>query len=340
MKLNLEQIQAVSQGCEEIVLLDEGFEIERFTKAERDAYLTSHLESRIHTTAGVKLRFKTDAGSIYIKLEAKFTCDRSFFALDILKNGEMIDSVKNFEDKDMTGFYSWTEYPLGEYEKTIQLGDGEKEICLVLPYTVRLYIKEVTLVGASYITPVKKEKNILFYGDSITHGYDAAHPSNCYASIISEALNCNALVKAVSGEKFFPELAKIKNSLNPEYVVIAYGTNDWGAGEKEVFNTRSREFIEAIKENYPEAKIFVISPIWRKDNVKENSEIEDIFYIGKKLCQICENMDKVYYIDGWNLVSHDENLFGDLRLHPNDNGFKEYAKNLLSEIKNIFEFYT
>ena len=99
MKLNLEQIQAVSQGCEEIVLLDEGFEIERFTKAERDAYLTSHLESRIHTTAGVKLRFKTDAGSIYIKLEAKFTCDRSLFALDILKNGEMIDSVKNFEDK-------------------------------------------------------------------------------------------------------------------------------------------------------------------------------------------------------------------------------------------------
>ena len=333
MKLNLEQIKSVVQGAEEVILSDEGIEIERFSKDEREVYLTSRLEIRIHTPAGVRLNFKTDAKSIYIKLEAKFTCDRSMFSLDILKNGVLADSVKNFDDKDMTGFYSWTEYPLGEYEKTTPLGDGEKEICLVLPYTVRLYIKEISLDDASYVTPVKKEKTILFYGDSITHGYDAAHPVNTYASRISDALGCEAIVMAVGGQWFIPRLAKIKNTRSPQYVVVAYGTNDWGSGDKKTFDQNSREFIEIIKKNYPDAGIFVITPIWRKDHIKTDSEFEDIFYIGKKLFEICDSLDGVHCIDGWNLVPHKENFYGDLRLHPNDNGFKEYAKNLLSEIK-------
>ena len=36
-------------------------------------------------------------------------------------------------------------------------------------------------------------------------------------------------------------------------------------------------------------------------------------------------------IDGTDLVTHDESLFGDGRLHPNDEGFAEYFENLVKK---------
>jgi len=215
----------------------------------------------------------------------------------------------------------------------VEFGDGEKEIRVVLPWSVRCYFKEINLEGATYITPVKKEKTILFYGDSITHGYDSAHPLNTYAKRVADGLCAEGFVKAVGGECFLPELARVKHSKNPDYIVIAYGTNDWSKNNKEAFDKDSKEFINTISANYPQAKIFVLTPIWRKDSVKETDSFGDIFYVGKHLADICDGLKNVHLIDGWNLVSHNENLYGDLRLHPNDNGFGEYAKSLLAEIK-------
>ena len=38
---------------------------------------------------------------------------------------------------------------------------------------------------------------------------------------------------------------------------------------------------------------------------------------------------------GYNLVPENEMLFGDLRLHPNDEGFLHYKENLLLKIKDM-----
>ena len=97
--------------------------------------------------------------------------------------------------------------------------------------------------GATYVTLVKKEKTMLFYGDSITHGYDSAHPLNTYAKRVADGLCAEGFVKAVGGECFLPELAKVNGGHNPDYVVIAYGTNDWSKNNKEAFDKNSKEFI-------------------------------------------------------------------------------------------------
>jgi len=333
MKLNIEQLKSISLGAESVIETEKGIEFDRFNSEEREVYSVSTIEARTHSPAGAELLFKTDAKSIYIKLDAEKTLDRSFFCIDISENGKLAGNIKNFEEEHMTGFYSWDEYPLGSFDGSVEFGDGEKEIRVVLPWSVRCYFKEINLEGATYITPVKKEKTILFYGDSITHGYDSAHPLNTYAKRVADGLCAEGFVKAVGGECFLPELARVKHSKNPDYIVIAYGTNDWSKNNKEAFDKDSKEFINTISANYPQAKIFVLTPIWRKDSVKETDSFGDIFYVGKHLADICDGLKNVHLIDGWNLVSHNENLYGDLRLHPNDNGFGEYAKSLLAEIK-------
>ena len=50
--------------------------------------------------------------------------------------------------------------------------------------------------------------------------------------------------------------------------------------------------------------------------------IENIDVAGKKVLVRCD----------FN-VPQDENLYADLRLHPNDKGFEYYANGLISEIK-------
>ncbi len=334
MKLTICDIKKTVLGAEEVIQTQNGYEFLRFNAEEREVYASSDIEMRTHTPAGVQLLFKTDGNRIHIKMKAELCLDRSFFSLDIIEDGCLTGSVKNFDEEKMTGFYSWDKYPLGSFEGSIDLKSGKKEIRLVLPWSVRTIINEITIDNATYIEPVKKEKTMLMYGDSITHGYDSIHPSRSYAVRLADSLGCEAFIKAVGGEYFFPSLAKVKPTHNPDYITIACGTNDWASKDKARFDKNSEEFIKTISVNYPKSKIFVLTPIWRKDHTEvKESQFEDIFYIGKKLKKICDEVSNAICIDGWELVYHDENYFGDLRLHPNDDGFKLYWQNLLKEIE-------
>ena len=336
MILTPDKLKELACGAEEISQCDKGIEFSRFNQAEQELYLSSTLESRTHTPAGVQLRFKTDATAISISVEAEKCLDRSFFCIDIIKDGENLGGIKNFDEDKMVGFYSWSKYPLGIYSGSFELGSGEKEMRIVLPWSVRTYIKEIKLTDATFAETVKKEKTIVMYGDSITHGYDAAHPSNAYSVRLAEALDCECFLKAVGGECFLPDLASVKQCHKPEIVTVAYGTNDWSKRDKDKFDTNSKEFLKRLSENYSNSKIFVVSPIWRKDNETPNktgTEFDDIHYVERYLRSVCEPLENVYFIRGWEFIPEDENLYGDLRLHPNDDGFKYYAESLLKEIK-------
>ncbi len=333
MYIDIETLKKITQGAEKIKETENGFEFSRFTDEEIQTFTDSPLLSRTYTTAGIQLCFKTDAEKLRIKLSVQNCCDRSFFALDVIKDGELIGSIKNFDEDAMKGFYSWSNYPLGDFEGSFNLGEGEKNLRIVLPWSVRLFIKEICLDGATFITETPKNDTMLIYGDSITHGYDSIHPMNAYSVKLAKHLECECFIKAVGGDMFREEFAKIKHPLNPKYVTVAYGTNDWGNDTKENFDRNSYAFISNISKNYKDSKIFVLTPIWRKDNTGGGEGFESIHYIGEKLSEICKEFSNTVCINGWDLVPHEENLYGDLRLHPNDEGFEHYFENLYTEIK-------
>ena len=186
----------------------------------------------------------------------------------------------------------------------------------------------------SKLVSTDKTVHVKLIGDSITHGYDSVHPSNSYAMRLCRKLDAICHMKAVGGEVFWPDLAKIKQNVKPDYVTVAYGANDWGSTEKEVFEKNSEEFLKIIAESYKDIKVFVISPIWRKDHTNPNLGFGEPFtYVHECLKNTCKKYDNLVFVDGWELVAHDENLYGDLRLHPNDDGFEYYAENLYKKIK-------
>ena len=84
--------------------------------------------------------------------------------------------------------------------------------------------------------------------------------------------------------------------------------------------------------NYPDAKIFAITPLWRID--VDNPQTDWRFDETEKMIRYAAKPRNVSVIRGVELLPHDTNLFGDLVLHPNDEGFRFYFENLYNAIKN------
>ena len=340
MKLSLDKIREITCGAVTVEETDGVFRFYRFTEEQRETYKRIKPDrvdfyNKCLATAGVKLRFTTDSRTLSLKIftpEENKGSSRKYFAFDVVVNGEKIDSLSNFTDSQMTDNYTGTVLESGNFGKIFDLGQGEKSVCVYFPFSIAPDITEIGIDDGAFIKPVKSPKKMICFGDSITHGYDALHPSAMYTAKLALALSAEEYNKGIGGDIFFPELAAVRDGFDPDYITVAYGTNDWSGCPRNATRDRIKRFFENLRENYPAAKIFAITPIWRAESVEERNYGE-FSLVGQDIKEICGDIGGITVIDGFNLVPHDPNCFGDLRLHPNDKGFEHYFKNLYSEIK-------
>ena len=334
MKLNIDQIRAVCQGAVRIEETSEGVRFYRFTEEQEELYRLRGcgLYEKTFATAGMKLCFETDSSSLLLKINATSASSRSYFSVDVMVNGECIGYVDNFAEEEMPAAYTTVSCPMGEFSKDFALGQGMKELCIYLPWSVVLELREICLDDGSCVKPVRPEKKLLAFGDSITHGYDALRPSNRYVAKLAEELGAEEINKAIGGERFFPALAEMKESFSPDYITVAYGTNDWSGIELSEFRENCRAFYGALARNYPKAKIFAITPIWRKDHTPPR-RCGEFAHIAKEINTATKDYPNIVCVEGFDFVPHEENYFADLRLHPNDAGFECYARNLWEQVR-------
>lgn len=336
MTLNLEQIKSVTQGAEVIEQENGIVKFYRFTKDEQAIYAKTVFYQKTFATAGVQMEFETDGKVLAFSVITQSATSRTFFSADVFVDEKPVAHCANFTTKEIQGDYTGKLFPLGECTFNVDLGEGNKRIKIIFPWSVCMHLKEMNLKHASYILPIKKSKTMFVYGDSITNGYDAKYTSNAYVTQVASAFDLEIYNKAIGGEVFFPALSKAKSNRSPDYVLVSYGSNDWAFSVQEDFVFRCKEFFKNLTENYPNALIFVIAPIWRADFQSER-KFGAFYDVEKRLREICGQYENVKLISGWAFVPQDINLFSDLRLHPNDDGFQYYAENLIKEMKNYIK---
>lgn len=334
MKLSFDQIKEITTGAVQFQEENAMLLLKRFTQAQEELYKATNRDfyNKTFSTAGIKFLFKTDSVNLFIKFKTMVSSLRKYFSVDVFVDGKLIGDVSNFSDVGLPQNYTQIEVPLGDFSKKFQLGEGEKTVCVHLPWSVKTLIEEISIDDNSFIKSVKPQKKLIAYGDSITHGYDALHPSNRYTAKLADMLGAEEFNKAIGGEHFFPELAKLTESFMPDYITVAYGTNDWSGTDEETFKYKCKAFYTNLSQNYPDSKIFAITPIWRKD-MCEYRKFGDFKKVEKDIRYAVMDIENVIVISGFDLVLKDEEYFADLRLHPNDNGFECYAENLYREIK-------
>ena len=240
--------------------------------------------------------------------------------------------LDNYSDVTLPTDYTTIQLPLGEFSKTFELGEGIKKVCIYLPWSVSVEIRELSLDDNSFIKPVRPTKKMLMLGDSITHGYDALRPSKRYAAQIAEAFDAEEINKGIGGEMFFPPLAKARENFEPDYITVAYGSNDWRKTDGMDFRDKCYDFYAALSIHYPNAQIFAIAPIWRKDYTDERP-FGAFSKVAECVEEVVKDFKNITFINGFDFVPQHEDYFGDLRLHPNDEGFDCYFKNLYKEME-------
>lgn len=336
MKLTLEQIRKITKGVVRVAEEQDGFHFYRLTEGQENVYKNVHPDfyRRTLATSGVRMEFVTDSKELFLKSVTSVCLGRYFFSFEVFVNDELIGCLDNFSDIELPGKYAGIQLPLGAYGKTFSLGEGEKKVCIHLPWSVLAVIEEMELDDGAFIEPVKTDKKMLVYGDSITQGYDALRPSHRYTYRIAEALGAEEINKAVGGEQFFPEFAEEKDDFVPDYILVAYGTNDWDSTTEEIVRKHCEGFYSALCRNYPDTPIFALSPTWR-------TQWEDYRIFGefRKVDRLMRESLKDYknitVISCFDFIPKDANYFADRVVHPNDAGFEHYFNNLYKEIKTI-----
>ena len=334
MKLDLETVSNITLGAVRVEKEEDGFHFYRFTHQQEDLYKdrSDDFYKKCFATSGIQLSFKTDSRSLFIKASVSKGSSRSYFAFDIFINGTMVDSLNNFDGVELPCDYTSVSLQMGQFEKKFSLGAGVKNVSVYLPWSAKTVIQQFALDDDSFIEPVKTKYKMLCFGDSITQGYDALFSSNKYTSRLAKFLNAEEHNKGIGGETFFPELAKAKEEFVPDYITVAYGTNDWNRCTQQQFTTNVKAFFENLTENYPNSKIFVITPIWRKDH-EENRAFGEFKDVERILCSLVEEYENITIISGYDFVEHDAKFFADLQLHPNDEGFGQYFKSLVEKVE-------
>ena len=321
MKLSLEQLTSIACGIDRTERTEDGVQLFRMTEAQKGYYLHyNNIEkaNKTDSTSGVKLAFYTNSESV--KFSARFTegSSRAYAYFDIYENGAMIAHCGS--DKE------------NEVSVETKLLAGQSLVEIYFPWSKGVILTSFELDDGATLEPHIRPRKLVAYGDSITHGYDAIYPSLSYINRLGNLLDADVYNRGIGGDVFAPELVKRDNVQNPDYVTIAYGTNDWSMCTIEQFEKNCRGFFKAVHEKYPTSQVIAIAPIWRGDSERETAMKRPIFDVYKLFCEYTKEYDHFTVVDGWNLIPHLSAFFHDQILHPNDQGFSLYAENLYKAI--------
>jgi len=321
MLLSLEQLRAAAHGALNVTEEDGFYVFHRMTPRLWDAYKsnTAYVH-KCHATSGIRLEFYTDSDYLAFGYRISPASTREFYYFDIFVDGVMREH-------------------LGEEKLTICKGDlkvalpeGRHKVSLYLPNLTKADISYVELSDGASFEPFEKPIKLLCLGDSITQGYDAKYSALSYTNQLADALNADVVNQAIGGDRFHANHIDEKMNYNPDVITVAYGTNDWSGAEYADFMREMPEFLEKLATCYPNAKIFVITPIWRYDSNRVTKCGLTFEEARARIAADAGKYANMTVIDGIKLTPHVREFYSDLHLHPNDFGFMVYAKNLTAEI--------
>lgn len=333
------KIREITCGAAWIGEADGMLVFHRFTKEQEAFYARRNPQyaGKVASTAGVRCLFKTDSKRLRLRIRVQPGTSRRYFAMDVTVNGEYVGSLSNLDGVDPQTDYTAGDFPLGDFEGEFSLGDGEKEVAILFPWSVETRLSALALDDGATVTPAVPQRTLLAFGDSVTQGYDVLHPRNTYVERMAAALHLTAYNKAIGGEIMVPGLAGINEAVAADIITVAYGTNDWCTRDSaDAFEADAELFFAQLRRRYSDATIVCITPIFRTDG--DAQKPFGPFETAAARLQIAADEYSVYLVDGMTLVPHDTRFYADKQLHPNDDGAAHYAAALLQAIEQPLKF--
>ena len=339
MTLNLAQIRAVTCGAEHVEQRPEGIWFQRMTDQQLEVYREPNpgFYEKALTTSGVRLSFITDSPSMDLDISIVKVMGRSYGTVEVFCNGEALENINNYSHMELPQDYAALPFPNVRKKVSYNLGAGQKKVEILFPRTAGVYLHELTLADGATLIPEKPGKKLLVYGDSITQGFDCLRPSSHCVYRLAAALGAEEFNKGIGGERHVPTLVACAEPFTPDYILVAYGTNDWVYETPESLEEKCSALYQILAQKYPNVPVITITPIWRSNIISfaPNVKFESFQQVEDTILRITAQYSNVTVVKGFDLVPHDKSYFADWGLHPNDQGFLHYSENLLSALRKI-----
>ena len=316
MRLSFETVKSITFGSVYSFEDASGMHFAKCTDKQVAAFgsFWEGLGNNAKATTGIRLDFHTSSRRFSFKAYS----GRRF---ELYINGTFREVFKRTDDDSAEFSYIITEQ------------DAENRITLYFPsHDAPGVLSYVELDDGATVVPHKFDCKIFFIGDSITQGWNSTYDSLSYANRVSDFFNADSIIQGVGGAFFHPTIFDDAIDYDPDIVIFAFGTNDWGIQKShDELRANTAAFIEAITKKFTGKKIFGLSPIWRGNS----GELKPAGYF-TDVCEIVKQEIVAHgatLIDGYQLTPHMTDFFSDLYLHPNGLGFGIYAESLCKILK-------
>ena len=284
------------------------------------------LKALSYHTAGVRIRFATDAQAIHLAVELYEKCLFPHMPLtgtsgiDIFSDGCYRATIRPGFDPDGS--------PALRYMGSVPLpGPALKQVTLYLPLyngvrslSVGLPPKALLQSGAGY----RLDRPVLFYGSSITQGGCACRTSTCYTALVSRWLDVDHINLGFSGNALGePFMARYIASLPLAALVLDYDHNAPDAAH--LIQTHG-PFFDVIRACQPHLPILLMT---RPDFVAGDPEMEARRAAVRATYERARAAGDrlVWFLDGETLLMGRERAGCTVDgCHPNDLGFMRMAR--------------
>ncbi|MBL9152193.1 MAG: SGNH/GDSL hydrolase family protein [Verrucomicrobiales bacterium] len=284
-------------------------------------------------SAGMLTRFQTDATTIHVRytlrserlgmahMPATGVSGIDLYALDSEKRWRWLSVFRPGEGKDNAG-----KNQSGKLAEGID--PGLRAYTAYLPLYNGIDKLEFGFPTGAKTTPIapRKEKPIIFYGTSITHGACASRPGMVHTAILGRRLDRPVINLGFSGNgKMEPEMAALLAELDPAVFVLDCLPNMVVAEVTE----RAEPFVRQLRETRPDTPIVMVEDrtygyAWAKQSARERHQTSRSAYIRAFDNLIASGVKGLQYLEGAALLGTDDEATTD-GSHPNDLGFVRQA---------------
>ncbi|WP_395750423.1 SGNH/GDSL hydrolase family protein [Prosthecobacter sp.] len=172
-------------------------------------------------SAGMMVRFKTDAKAIY----TRYDLSKANLAMPAMPATGV--SGLDLYARDAKGQWKWVTCtkPAAQHVEAVMISDlapGEHEFAAYLPLYNGIEKLEIGVpAGAKFEGLKPREKPIVFYGTSITHGANASRPGMVHTAILGRHLDHPVINIGFSGNgRMDAAVGDLINELDPAVIVI------------------------------------------------------------------------------------------------------------------------
>lgn len=313
------------------------------------------------TTAGVCLRFATDATEIALALrvddESRGTA-RVLEGLDEGRRRRPHDGVSVVVDGRGVGCampeplgrgVPWIEQSAGMELATFSLRDARREpgeeimaipglgkrreVCIWLPCLRGCAVRELWTNG-TFVEPLASRSKLLVLGDSIGQGFCSDDPAKTWAARLSMLLNAELCNQSVGGQVFQPTMLTNEVVEGVSHVVVELGLNyRWDRCATSQIVSDAHAFVLGVRRRYPNACLCLVTPTWCDESVAPSAYPQGLVTAMGAVEEAAKDCGG-HLVSGLELFDHDAKLLADGE-HPNAVGHKQMAERLYAALKGF-----